>query len=402
MVSPYKDPDFPMKWETAINNAISSKHLEGVRRILIEQSSDLFVAANPHMLNWINHALSDAAIENSLLLMKLLVKYGADLNAPEPGQDIGVILQAASFGDLEMSVWLLQSGAKLNHLIFGRVGCYPLIRAIVRGKYDHVKLYVEHGAVINFVNDSGFSPLDFAHKNPEIAEYLRSRGAKPGSELPRDHLPKPPEPPGDIRQYVEQHFGKTEIFPLREVVPSDPTFDILQFPYKIIDVDVPYKGFVTSGMSAAEQFIPDGEKASEGNEDDDSATTPLRRTEIFMVLPPDWPTDEQAMRDKRYRWPFDWLRWLAAWPFENETCLRRTNLISNGEPPTPFAPTTRMCALAVGTISEWYREDGSVVHFLAMVPIDEKERAFALEHGPEILLPRIGQNISPIRPCVVE
>jgi ankyrin repeat protein len=97
-----------------------------------------------------------------------------------------LLQKAACEGDLERMRMLLRYGAdpqKRNH-----VGELALGYACSWGQLEAVKLLVEAGAEVNAVEEdptTGYrnTPLDCAHRTPEIVEYLRSRGAMHLEEL---------------------------------------------------------------------------------------------------------------------------------------------------------------------------------------------------------------------------
>ncbi|MGV3721493.1 MAG: ankyrin repeat domain-containing protein, partial [Actinomycetota bacterium] len=105
----------------------------------------------------------------------------------EPEPTCQTLLQkAACEGDLERVRLFLRYGAdpqKRND-----IGELALGYACSWGQLGAVKLLVEAGAEVNAVEEDPTSgrrntPLDCAHRSPEIVEYLRSRGAVRLEEL---------------------------------------------------------------------------------------------------------------------------------------------------------------------------------------------------------------------------
>jgi hypothetical protein len=91
----------------------------------------------------------------------------------------------------------------------------------------------------------------------------------------------------------------------------------------------------TTGMSDRPMTVPWG--AAE-----------KRFAELILALPPGWKIDSlkatPAPEDlERWYWPFRWIKTLARFPHEYRTWLGPGHTIPNGDPPKPFAPTTRMC-----------------------------------------------------------
>lgn len=132
-----------------------------------------------------NHYLRAAASHNQVEVMSLLMKLGADINAPQPdGSPEGAIDQAVMGDAIDAARWLLDRGAKLNHEVKGVLRCQTLVTAAIHGNLELLKLLVEHGANVNACW-AGMTPLDQAmmHGQTEIEQYLRSKGAVEASNL---------------------------------------------------------------------------------------------------------------------------------------------------------------------------------------------------------------------------
>ncbi len=132
--------------------------------------------------------MSSAASTGQLSLLELLVAAGADVNAPESvgvaSSPEGVIHTAAAEGHFEVVRWLLDHGAAINHTVGGRVRCFAMGSAVGSGHLEVVKLLVERGAAVNACW-AGMTPLNHAllYGQAEVADYLRSVGAKTADEL---------------------------------------------------------------------------------------------------------------------------------------------------------------------------------------------------------------------------
>jgi ankyrin repeat protein len=132
--------------------------------------------------------LSSAASAGRLRLVQLLVEAGADMNAPESEASVpspeGVIDSAAGNGHLEVVRWLLDRGAKINHVVDGVTRCFALVNAVGSGHLDVVRVLVERGAAVNSCW-AGLTPLDHArmYGQDEVAAYLQSVGGKTAAEL---------------------------------------------------------------------------------------------------------------------------------------------------------------------------------------------------------------------------
>lgn len=278
---------------------------------------------------------------------------------------------------LALTKLFIENGAYVNHDLFGKPACWPLLTAVHADKLDVAKYLVELGAVVNFVNIHGLSPLDYAKPGTAMHEYLLSLGAVPGAELPRDHLPQS-EPEVNTHESIRGHIAtrisdKIEDFPLREIVPGDPPFTILKVAEWDAGVSNDYVALVTDGVSAHKMPVPDGVEDA------------IRRAEFAVVLPSDWPLDKLSMQESRYCWPFDWLRQIARWPFESGSYYRRDNIIANGEPPEPLGEGTAFTCWLItthyGDAGRFERPDGETVELVMLSPLLTAERDYEKRHG---------------------
>jgi ankyrin repeat protein len=121
------------------------------------------------------------SIANNHRALELLINHGADVNAPSPltGHPEGSLASAASSGSLECVAILLRHGAKVNHIVNGKVRCSALTGAAMEGSLDIVKMLVEHGADLT-ASWAGQNALSIAllYGKQDVADYLRSVGMK--------------------------------------------------------------------------------------------------------------------------------------------------------------------------------------------------------------------------------
>lgn len=110
--------------------------------------------------------------------------------SPDSGEEephITFLQAAACEGDLDRILLALRYGANLERC--NHVGELALAYACSWGQLEAVQLLVEAGAEVNAVEEdpeTGYrcTALDCcAHRHPEIAQFLRSRGAKQLHEL---------------------------------------------------------------------------------------------------------------------------------------------------------------------------------------------------------------------------
>ena len=318
-------------------------------------------------------------------ILDMLIKNGANANSSYFVQSqVGVINHTASFS-IVYTKFLFENGARINHDLFGKPACWPLVSAIVADKLDIVQYLVSHGAVVNFVNIHGASPLDYARPNSAVREYLLSQGAKLGLELPKDHMPQPePETEPEqvthstFREFLTEHLsdGPVNVFPLQVIVPSDPPIRLLSATVN----DLP--ALFTDGLAEHLCTVQNG---SEG----------VRRAELMIVLATPWPLDEVGLQQDRYRWPLDWLRKLASYPSETGEFFRRVNVIANGEPPEPLGLDTDYAGWLVRsragekTWGFWQRPDGEGVEVLTIAPLYAEEINLEGEVGRDEFLRRL-------------
>lgn len=150
--------------------AILQKHPEAVR---------LFRGYNTLL-----HTASGAGL---VQFVTALVNHGADVNASRLNMPEGPLYNAVVGGHHEIVLFLLSRGATSDHELdcptYGKSKRnYSLSSACRNGRFDIVKLLVEHGADVN-ATYAGQNALSNAQPYPEIVAYLRSKGAKTPAEL---------------------------------------------------------------------------------------------------------------------------------------------------------------------------------------------------------------------------
>lgn len=126
-----------------------------------------------------NTFLRMAARKNKVKIVELLVNRGVDINTPQSnGSPEGPVLNAVGESAMDVVRWMLDHGAKLNHVVDAQTRCFALNDAARAGNMEMVWLLVEHGADVN-ANWKGETPLTFAimYGQDEVAKFLRSKGA---------------------------------------------------------------------------------------------------------------------------------------------------------------------------------------------------------------------------------
>jgi hypothetical protein len=177
-----------------------------------------------------------------------------------------------------------------------------------------------------------------------------------------------------ITEHVQAHVGEVaSVF--HEIISDLVHIDV--FYVEPTDAK-PYHTLITSGMSDLPMTVPDGAEE-------------FQHAELLLGLPPSWPLTREAFQDERNYWPVRWLKMLARLPHEYDTWLGYGHTIPNGDPPKPFAPSTKLCCqlllLPVLTPAEFLTLETAerIIHFYAVVPLYLEEMNFKLRHGTEAL-----------------
>lgn len=116
-------------------------------------------------------------------IMELLIRAGANINAPSGGSGNTALHQCASKGAVSAIRYLLKRGAKVNSLnsfattplhIACRTPSLLLQEGGIQRAKETIRLLVAAGASVNVADARGNTPLHFAARNPYLdAEDLR-------------------------------------------------------------------------------------------------------------------------------------------------------------------------------------------------------------------------------------
>ena len=164
-----------------ISNAIEADDLEAVKSIL---------QAHPEHVRSYSWAHS-AAQSGRLQILQHFISLGWGVNeskfGPDRGPPEGPLVNAVISGSFEVVKWLLDQRATSDCISVPEGGVlrnFALGTAVEDNRLDLVKLLVEYGANVNTLY-ANRTPLGDAvnQGHTEIAEYLRSKGAKLPSEL---------------------------------------------------------------------------------------------------------------------------------------------------------------------------------------------------------------------------
>ena len=124
-------------------------------------------------------SLPEAVESRHLDAAQLLIKHGADINAPDYFGH-SPLFNAVMFETLNFVELLLKGGADVNIRIYDST---PLLRALLYENFDIAQSFIGHGADVNALeSDEGNSPLSFAGftggiRRPDLVELLLNAGA---------------------------------------------------------------------------------------------------------------------------------------------------------------------------------------------------------------------------------
>lgn len=167
-------------------NAIRSKNVSKVEKILKSKNIELEPAEEPNM---VNKPLAYAAAYGNLEIVKMIVEKGADLNGRVAYGDVPLI-KAAENGNIDIIRYLLEKGADVN--MPNSFGITPFIGfCLDKDKdMDIVKLAYEKGGEINksYINYTqnyygkfNYNALQFAVAKGriEVIKFLIEKGGDP-------------------------------------------------------------------------------------------------------------------------------------------------------------------------------------------------------------------------------
>ncbi len=132
--------------------------------------------------------------------------------------------------------------------------------------------------------------------------------------------------------------------------------------------------------------------------------------ELLICLPPNWilplegdavtgsgngSTASAAESEENY-WPIRWLKILAKFPHEYNTWLGDGHTLPNGDPPSGFAPNTKLCCMMLKPPTKFASglhtlktKEGKLINFYALVPLYLDEVNLKLNKSSEDLHARL-------------
>ncbi len=195
-----------------------------------------------------------------------------------------------------------------------------------------------------------------------------------------------------IAAHIAQHLGAVAGV-YHEIISDTVRIDL----HVVAATDAfPFLRIVTSGMSDLPMDVPEGAESPD-------------RLELMVTLPGTWPLSETALADERSYWPLRLLKTLARLPHKYDTWLGFGHSIPNGMPAEPYATTVGFQgalilppASAPDAFAHLTTDDGTLIGFMAVVPVYPEEMALKLEDDAQALLARfsakgISDIIDPVR-----
>jgi hypothetical protein len=178
----------------------------------------------------------------------------------------------------------------------------------------------------------------------------------------------------EISDHIEKHIGKIHrVF--HEIVSDKVHLDV----YWVLPTkDRPYQTLVTSGMSDLPMTTP------AGIEDHQFA-------ELSICLPPEWPLEDNDLKNEKNYWPVRWLKQLARFPHEYSTWLGWGHTIPNGDPAQPFSKETKlntMLLLPSILFEPRFHElqlENKTIRFYTLYPLYSEEVQLKMDKGVEAL-----------------
>lgn len=128
----------------------------------------------------LNEALLEAIYNDNLIIVKILVESGADINYCGKDSYSNPLLRAAYYGYADITKYLLDKGAD-THITLPKNPYTPLAISVMRGNIATTKLLVEKENSIDYKDNHGNTALMYALDtqdfNKELCEFLVSKGA---------------------------------------------------------------------------------------------------------------------------------------------------------------------------------------------------------------------------------
>jgi hypothetical protein len=145
---------------------------------------------------------------------------------------------------------------------------------------------------------------------------------------------------------------------------------------------------VSSGMSARPMSVPDGVQHPERH----------RHAELCLILPPQWKLDAESFADERWYWPVRLIKMLARFPHDFATWIWQGHSIPNYDPPSPYAPDSKLCGAVLippfGLTRDFMDVDGEPpLRIFQLLPVTQAEMDYKVAHGVGALVDRFVERL---------
>lgn len=184
---------------------------------------------------------------------------------------------------------------------------------------------------------------------------------------------------------LEQHIEAT-IGPIEYVYHELGSYDLhIDVYYVAPSADRKFHTFVTGGMSSR-AMNTHGEVEGKCF------------AELMVLLPPEWLVSDDALKQNRYAWPIDLLKFLARYPHENDTWFSIGHSIPNGKPArrlgegVDWKAVLLLPSVLIPDVAQMVLPSGDRVNFLCIVPLYIEELKMKVKRGSAVLLELFDQH----------
>lgn len=192
-----------------------------------------------------------------------------------------------------------------------------------------------------------------------------------------------------ITAHIERHLGPvTHVF---RQAPGDASSSATAMDTNIAIHHVaatktrPIQTLITSGMSDLPMPVPEGVESP-------------RYLELMMTLPESWKLEAEFTSQDEWFWPVHQLQSLAAYPRKFSTWLGWGHTVSNGDPPEPLGPNTKLCgAIIVPSLlvpRHFYELTigAQTIAFYSAVPLYKEELEMKSRDGMKPLVEKLADH----------
>ena len=361
----WRKEDIPLLQE--IDAPYRSGNVEQMRQLLLN---------NPHVLRMkegTDFWLGMAAAEGKLDFVKMLVGLGIGVDESDQPGVVGQPLErAADAGHFDVVDWLIKHGAVINTTFQGKTCSFALSGAARRGHFDVVKILVEHGADVH-ASWMGINALmqatDYGH--PEIAAYLRSKGAKDIRET------VPPDYHASHARLIQEMVGACgPMSDWKQVIPGNPDVTI-----HLIPANKKCRDHVIFTIGLSDHRLP-------------HETDPFGATELKLLLPKKWSVSPESLIHHAENWPIEWLK-RAVDVFRKASAMPTPPLLllNESNPKEPLSESSKQCGFLCHRAPEGARQmpDYRWIGYRLLFSIYPEEVDLIQTKGLDEFIKRLGE-----------